>query len=86
MPRLKFVATAITRASGEKGSGFKSVQASTSAIYLESNAVEIGPAGAGTYFIDKVTNDQYISAKAYSAVITALDTASSSPQNAIDLT
>lgn len=85
MPRLKFVATAITRASNGTG-GFQSAGVSTSAIYLESSAVEIGPAGAGTYFIDKVSKDQYISAKAYTAVISALDGASASPANQIDLT
>ncbi len=86
MPRLKFVATSINRSAAGGSRGFQATTASTSAIYLESNATEIGPAGAGTYIIDKVTNDQYISAKAYSAVITALDTASASPQNQIDLT
>lgn len=86
MPRIKFVATAIKRASAGT-EGFRSAGVSTSAIYLDSNSVEIGPAGAGTYIYDKVSKDTYESAKAYSAVITALDSASgSSVGYQVDLT
>jgi len=86
MPRLKFVATAIKRAS--KGTqGYESKTPTTQAIYLDSNAVEIGPEGAGTYFYDKVSKDWYTSAKTYSATITALDSASGSNVGyAVDLT
>lgn len=85
MSRIKFVATAINRASNGTG-GFQRADVSTSAIYLDSFAIEIGPAGSGTLLIDKVTKDQYISAKAYTATITAIDSASADTTVAIDLT
>ncbi len=85
MPRLKFVTSSISRAAAGGSGGFQS-QTVAQTMYLESNAVEIAPDGTNTLIIDKVTRDQYHVNKAYTAVVTALDSASPSVGIQIDLT
>ncbi len=81
MPRLKFVATSIATKDG-----FQKNDLTTTAIYLESSSVAIRPSGTLTLIIDNVSKDQYQCSKLYSAVITALDSASASVGVQIDLT
>lgn len=78
MPRLKFIATSIKL-------GGKTITPSTSAQYLESNSIKIFPAGTLTSILDNISQTEYTINKTYSATITALDTASASPNNQVDL-
>ena len=86
MPRLKFVATTINRASAGTP-GFQSFTVGSTAMYLDSNAVEIAVDGTTTLIIDKVTKDQYHCSQTYTTTISRLDSASgSSVGYQIDLT
>jgi hypothetical protein len=80
MPRLKFVATAVTR-----GNGYQYNLSSSTAQYLESNSVAIFPKGTLTQIVDNVSGTQYDCSQTYTVVITRLDTASASPSNQVDL-
>lgn len=86
MPRLKFVATEIKKGTGAGSGGFQTLTPAATAMYLESNSTSIRVDGTTTLIIDNITGDQYKSAKTYTSVITALDTASASPSNQVDLT
>jgi len=87
MPRYKAVITSISRSSGPGQIGYSTKTFGTpTTMYIESNLIEIQPEGTTTLFVDNISGNQYHCQKAFSAVVTALDTASASPQNQVDLT